>query len=339
MGAHAASVTASATAADPLDAATPAVRVRDVSFQYPAHRARRRHLSDAKPAARRKALDQVNLTIAPGETVALLGPNGSGKSTLLKIIATLLKPDDGAVEIQGRADAARARRALGVVFQRPGLDALMTVRENLTDSARLYGLKNPVLRDAVERALGQAGLVDRQDDLVKTLSGGLARRADLCRALLHQPPIVLLDEPTTGLDPTARRAFLDLIDNQRAAANLTVLMTTHLTDEADRFDRVVFMHEGRIVADDTPANLRSAAGTSRLLVLDPQWKPLDDQGQIWQSRREGWLLKDADHVDLPAVAMTFAARNVPFTVTPPTLADAFEKLTGAALHPESEAMQ
>lgn len=325
-----------ATSVDELHSATPAIEVADVCFQYPKRRTKRKH-RHSKETIHRHALDQVTFQIAHGETVALLGPNGSGKSTLLKIIATLLKPDAGKILLHGDDVPAIARTKLGVVFQRPGLDALMTVRENLIDSARLYGVNSSALRDVVDRALQQSDLADRQHDLVKTLSGGLARRADLCRALLHTPPIVLLDEPTTGLDPTARQSFLDLIDRQHHASNLTVLMTTHLTDEADRFDRVIFMHEGRVVADDTPANLRRAVGSMRLFIPDPSWTPPQDNSLSWQQRANGWSLTMADaEGDGSGVASQLMRDNIPFTAGPPTLADAFAQLTGATLEADAE---
>lgn len=308
----------------------PAVDVRGVTFAYP--RSLLKGVFGRGDSEARRALDGITLHIDAGASVAVLGPNGSGKSTLLKILATLLQPDSGTVAVFGAEDRPSIRQALGVVFQSPGLDRQMTVQENLADSARLYGLSSGDANDAIDATLKQVGLTDRRSDRVKSLSGGLARRADLCRALLHKPKLLLLDEPTTGLDPTARSSFLDLVEQRRQTTNLTVLMTTHLTEEAQQFDRVVLMHEGRIVADDAPADLQREAGAARLTVHDPGWQPPGDASDDWKRTGDGWRMTVSDGPeDLRRRAAQLAEQQVPFTLAPPTLDDVFEQLTGATL--------
>jgi len=316
--------------AGPDDACASAVEVAHLRFTYPQPMRTRMRTRRAAPR-KRIALDGVSLRIAEGASVALLGPNGSGKSTLLRVLATMLRPDGGTVRVFGRTDRTSIRQSLGVVFQSPGLDAHMTVDENLIDSARLHGMTRSAAEQAIDDTAQHVGIADRRGDRVKTLSGGLARQADLCRALLHQPKLLLLDEPTTGLDPSARERFMQLVARRRAATNLTVLMTTHLTEEAARFDRVVMLHEGRIVASDTPGNLQQRAGAARLIVHDPNWSPPTDDRK-WQKHSDHWRLTFAeDAEDVQQLAARLAEQRVPFTLAPPTLADVFEQLTGASL--------
>ncbi len=303
-----------------LDAS--AVSVVDVKLTYPARRRQ----------TQRIALNGVSLEVQPGHSVALLGPNGSGKSTLMRVLCGLLPSDSGTVRVFGEQSPAARRRALGVVFQSDSLDPHLTVRENLRDQATLYGITATEARQRIDDTLDEAELTDRRDDLVKTLSLGLARRVDLCRALLHRPPLLLLDEPTVGLDPTARERFLAMIDQRRAADNLTVLMSTHLMDEADRQDRVILLHEGRIVADGSPAALRSNLGAMLVTVHDSTWQPPADAGS-WQRAAGTWTMPLSDDVDvLRATAADLAEARVPYSVAPPTLADVFEHFTGTKLN-------
>jgi ABC-2 type transport system ATP-binding protein len=309
-----------ATAPDREDVA---LELSNVRYTYPA-RGRR------EPE---RALRGVCLAISAGETVALLGPNGSGKSTLIRIICGLQRADEGSVLIAGAADLAAARRRLGVVFQTPSLDPDLTVLENLRNQAVLYDLPRNERRARIEEEMEAAEISDRADARVRTLSGGLQRRADLCRALLHRPPVVLLDEPTVGLDPAARASFLQRLHDRQRRDGLTILFSTHLTDEAERMDRVVLMHEGSIVADDAPAALRRTVGERRIVVHDPAWRPPADQS--WQRGvDQTWRLALDGRTDSITDIVTDLARSaVPFSVVPPTLADVFETLTGGRLEP------
>lgn len=303
---------------------TSALDITDLHATYPTRR--------RQPGG--KALDGVSLSVPDGGSVALLGPNGSGKSTLMRIVCGLQAPDKptgaGAViRVLGSPDPAHFRRELGVVFQSPALDPHLTVAENLIDQARLFGLGGSAGRSRVEEGLAAVGLSDRADALVRTLSGGMKRRADLCRALLHAPKLLLLDEPTSGLDPVSRQQFLDHLDERRRADGIAVLMSTHLVDEAERLDRAVLLAEGRIVADGTCTELRARLGTHRITVLDPEWEPPDSS--VWTTARGLWS-RPVDG-DAPPIAESLARSGVPFTLASPDLGDVFAVLTGSSLDP------
>jgi len=217
----------------------------------------------------REALRGVSLIVERGEIFALLGPNGGGKTTLFKVLSTLMPADEGEVRVLGhdlREDAHSVRPRLGVVFQHPGLDPKLTVRENLVHHGHLYGLGGTRLRDRVKEVLQALDLAARADDLVETLSGGLARRTELARGLLHAPELLLLDEPSTGLDPGARRDFGQHLRELRDRGGVTVVLTTHHMEEAERADRVAVLHEGSLVAIGTPDELKRAVGGDVVVV-------------------------------------------------------------------------
>jgi len=311
----------------PGDESIPALAVRDLHMTYPARR--------KQPAI--EALRGIDLTIEQGESVAMLGPNGSGKSTLMRVICGLLQPAPGRgrIEVFGKGNPTAIRRAIGVVFQHTALDPHQSVREALRDQARLYGFSAAEAAQRVGDDLEQAQLTDRRDQPIKTLSLGLARRVDLVRALLHRPRLLLLDEPTVGLDPTAREAFLRLIEDRRQEASLTVLLSTHLIDEADRQDRVILVHEGRLVADGSPASLRRRLGSLVVTVHEAAWQPPDDDRSNWQVRAGAWVRAlDEDGTDGADLAGKLVRAGVPFTIAPPTLGDLFEHLTGRRLSTE-----
>lgn len=208
----------------------------------------------------RRALDDVSFEIAPGEFTAILGPNGGGKTTLFRIMATLASPAQGSVSVfDDDVVASRdlVRHHIGVVFQAPALDVKLTVRENLLHHGHLHGLSGRALRRQLNYALERLELNDRRNDLVETLSGGLKRRVELAKVMLTQPRLLLLDEPTTGLDPLARESFWGLINSLREETQSAVLYTTHLLEEAEHSGRVLILDRGRVVADGGPEYLRS----------------------------------------------------------------------------------
>ncbi len=211
----------------------------------------------------RLALSNVNFEVKAGEIFGLLGPNGGGKSTLFRILSTMMAPTGGRAEVAGHdvaRDPAAVRRAIGVVFQTQSLDKALTVAENLRAQGHLYGLSGPKLRDRIAQVMERLGLADRRNDIVETLSGGLKRRVEIAKGLLHRPVVLLMDEASTGLDPGARRELWQYVEELRSREGVTILLTTHILDEADRCDRLALLHQGRVVAEGTPAHLRSRIG-------------------------------------------------------------------------------
>ncbi|MCA9151050.1 MAG: ABC transporter ATP-binding protein [Planctomycetales bacterium] len=233
--------------------ASAAVDVQGLTFRY----------------GQRVALNAVTFQVAVGEVFAFLGPNGGGKTTLFRVLSTLVPPPAGEVSLFGhslRTDLAAARHVLGVAFQSPSLDRKLTVRENLEQQGALYGLHGATLRHRCDEVMSQLGVADRQRDFVEDLSGGLRRRVDLAKALLHHPRLLLLDEPSTGLDPGARSDLWQYVRNLRDELQMTIVLTTHLLDEADRADRIAILHEGQLVASGDPGQLRSDIGGDTITI-------------------------------------------------------------------------
>lgn len=211
----------------------------------------------------RAALDNVSFETKKGEIFGLLGPNGGGKSTLFRILATMMTPTGGSASIAGYdvvRDAARVRRLVGVVFQTQSLDKALTVEENLRAQGHLHGLSGALLRERMDSAMESLGLGERRKDLAEKLSGGLRRRVEIAKALLHRPQVLLMDEASTGLDPAARRDLSLHVERLRENDGVTVLLTTHILEEAGRCDRLALLHNGRIVAEGSPGELRSRIG-------------------------------------------------------------------------------
>ncbi len=230
-----------------------AVRVSNVSHSYGTHR----------------ALDKVGFEVAPGEIFGLLGPNGGGKTTLFRILATLLPIQEGTVEIDGHdacSDVSGLRSRIGVVFQSPSLDIKLTVRENMIHHGHLYGLYGAALSAAVNEGLARIGLAERAADMVETLSGGLKRRVELAKGLLSEPSVLILDEPSTGLDPGARRDLWAYLSALREERGTTILVTTHLMEEAEHCDRLGILDRGRIVSSGTADTLRGKIGGDILTI-------------------------------------------------------------------------
>jgi len=211
----------------------------------------------------RLALDQLSFQVQPGEIFGLLGPNGGGKTTLFKLLSTLMPIQSGQLSIAGCDVATQSddvRRSIGVTFQAPSVDIKLTVRENIVYQGRLYGLSGATLRERVAAQMHRFQITDRANDLVQTLSGGLKRRVEIAKSLLHNPRVLLLDEPSTGLDPGARFDLWRALQTLRAESGVTVLVTTHLMEEAEKCDRLVILDRGRLAAMGTPDELRSSIG-------------------------------------------------------------------------------
>ncbi len=208
----------------------------------------------------RIAVDDVSFSVRSAEIFALLGPNGCGKTTMFRVLSTLVPAQSGQITVLGwtlPAQVAAIRSAIGVVFQAPSVDRKLTVWENITQQAALYGLSAQVTRERGGKLLEQMALTQRRDERVETLSGGLRRRVELAKAMIHHPRVLLMDEPSTGLDPGARKDLWTHLQHLRDTAQVTVLLTTHLLEEAEKADRIAIMNEGRIVALDRPEALRA----------------------------------------------------------------------------------
>lgn len=230
------------------------------------------------PGSQVNAVSDVSLTIPQGEIFGFLGPNGAGKSTAVQLFATTLFPTSGNVSVAGFdtvKEAKNVRQNIGVVFQNTSLDLNLTVEENLRFHAVLHGLTPPAItfsqtsknyQKKVEEILGIFGLSDRRNAIVKTLSGGLKRRADIAKALLHVPKFLFLDEPTTGLDPQSRRAVWQYLTDLHAKRKFTLFLTTQYLEEAEICDRIGIIDQGKIVALDTPRALKSSIGQQYLLL-------------------------------------------------------------------------
>lgn len=214
-----------------------------------------------------EALRGVDLEISAGEIFALLGPNGSGKTTLFRLLSTLVPLQRGSISVAGCsvADALAVRARIGIVFQSPSLDKKLTVDENIACQAALYGLSGAALQSRRDEVLSRLKLTERRGDLCEKLSGGLKRRVELAKGMLHRPQVMLLDEPSTGLDPAAR---IDLWQSLRemTAEGITVVLTTHLLEEADKADRLAIMFHGRIIAEGSPHALRGELGDALITI-------------------------------------------------------------------------
>lgn len=217
----------------------------------------------------RQALSDVTFSIARGEIFGFLGPNGGGKTTLFKLLSTLAPIQSGSARLFGHdlaGDTGAVRRRLGVVFQHPSLDGKLTVVENLAAHGHLYGISGAQLRERSAAMLERLGLTARMRDRVEILSGGLQRRVELAKALLHEPELLLLDEPSTGLDPAARREFWNYLVHLREHDGVTVVLTTHYMEEAERCDRIGIMHQGKLVAIAPPDELKSEVGGDVIVI-------------------------------------------------------------------------
>jgi ABC-2 type transport system ATP-binding protein len=290
--------------------------------------------------AERVALSNIGFSVKKGEVFGLLGPNGGGKSTLFRILSTMMVPTSGTATIAGHdvvRDAAAVRRQVGVVFQTQSLDKALTVEENLRAQGHLHGLSGSELRGRMERSMEQLGLTDRRKDLVDTLSGGLRRRVEIAKALLHRPQVLLMDEASTGLDPAARRDLSRHVERLRDEEGVTILLTTHILEEAGRCDRLVLLHKGKIVAEGTPSALRSAIGGDVVVLesgdtaslasgIERQFglRPVLMDGRVRVEIENG-------HRFIAEVVEAFPGAVESVALHKPTLEDVFVRETGAGI--------
>jgi ABC-2 type transport system ATP-binding protein len=293
-----------------------------------------------KSFGERRALDGISLDVKRGELFCLLGPNGGGKSTLFRILATLSLPDSGFATIAGHdvvTDAPSVRARVGVVFQSPSLDGKLTILENLRCGGALYGLKGPELQSRINEAVEALNLTDRLTDLVETLSGGLQRRTEIAKCLLIRPEVLLLDEPSTGLDPGARLDLWAALEQLRSRHGVTAICTTHLMEEAARADRVGIVSAGKLVALGTPEELTKAIGgdvvslgASKEMGADVLAKLITERLGIPATVIEGEVrIESSEAYALAArLAGEFPSEIISLRIARPTLEDVFIARTG-----------
>jgi len=214
-----------------------------------------------------EAVKGVSFDVAPGETFGFLGPNGAGKSTTISMLCTLIKPSGGHATVDGFAVVAQrmeVRRRIGLVFQDTTLDDYLTAEENLQFHAELYGVPKDVIDERLRRVMEMVGLWERRTSIVRTFSGGMKRRLEIGRGLLHSPRVLFLDEPTVGLDPQTRSSIWEYIRELKTAETITIFLTTHYMDEAENCDRIAIIDNGEIVRIDTPEALKASVGQDRV---------------------------------------------------------------------------
>lgn len=293
----------------------------------------------------RAALNGVSFEVRPAELFGLLGPNGSGKTTLFRILSTLMVPVAGRALIlghDGAGDPSQLRREIGVVFQAQSIDLKLTAAENLMHQGHLYGLRGGALKKRISEILGRVGLADRAKDKAETFSGGMQRRLELAKGLLHGPKVLLLDEPTTGLDPGARRDLWQYLRILRDEEHVTVLVTTHLMEEAERCDRLVILNEGRVVALGTPTELKQEIGGD-VIVLETK-DPERLAGRIRTQFRtdtnvvEGQVRIEREHGHrfVTDLVEAFPGEIDAVSIAKPSLEDVFIRRTGHRFWTESD---
>jgi ABC-2 type transport system ATP-binding protein len=291
----------------------------------------------------RTALDQLDLSVNTGEIFAVLGPNGSGKTTLFRLLSTLLEPTSGSASIFGNdliKERDAVRKSIGVVFQSPSLDKVLTAEENLRHHGHLYGLRGRALAEKITQMLEAVNLADRRHERVGSFSGGMRRRVELAKGMLTEPRLLILDEPATGLDPAARIDMWTYLMRVRKEQGVTVLLTTHLMDEADRCDRLAVFDRGKLLACDSPSALKDRIGGDVITLATTQ------PAAVRSALRDRLHLDDAHIMEVDGVIRLERPRGHEFvpqliealpglidsvSVGRPTLEDVFIDLTGRRL--------
>jgi ABC-2 type transport system ATP-binding protein len=304
------------------------IRVENITHRYPQTRRRKEPVT---------ALNAVSFNVLRGELFCLLGPNGSGKSTLFRILSTMIQPTSGTALINGLnlfQNRRQIRSVIGVVFQRPSLDIKLTVWENLLHQGHLYNIRGKVLNERITVLLDHVGLTESKDELVEHLSGGNQRRVELAKSLLHKPVLLILDEPSTGLDPVARKEFGLRLQKLSRDENVTVLLTTHILDEGEFCDHIGIMDKGSLIACDTPMNLKREIGGEVITIQTSSPEKLRDaiadkfgdhpkvvDGGIRVERIQA-------HSFIPQLVESFPGQIDAVTLSKPTLEDVYIHHTG-----------
>jgi ABC-2 type transport system ATP-binding protein len=294
-----------------------------------------RHLSHSY--GDRAALADLSLEVRAGEIFGFLGPNGSGKTTLFRILSTLIAAPTGAVSMLGMDLASQrdvVRRHIGVVFQSPSLDKQLTAEENLRHHGHLYGLRGRELSRRIDLLLDRVGLTDRRNERVERFSGGMRRRVELAKGMLNQPQILLLDEPSTGLDPTARIDLWRYLTYVQQTDGVTVLLTTHLMDEADRCCRLAILDRGKLVACDVPAAMKERIGGDVITLTTGRpaqaAQIIHDRFALTPETLDGVvrLERPRGHEFIPQLIEALPGLIDSVSVGKPTLEDVFIQVTG-----------
>jgi ABC-2 type transport system ATP-binding protein len=287
-----------------------------------------------------EAVRGVDFTVAAGEIFGFLGPNGAGKSTTINMLCTLLRPTSGTARVAGHDIVGardEVRRNIGLVFQDPTVDGYLSGEQNMRFHAELYGVPRAVVGDRLRQVLEMVGLWDRRRDRVETYSGGMKRRLEIARGLLHSPRVLFLDEPTVGLDPQTRKSIWDYIRQLKDNEDITIFMTTHYMEEAEFCDRIAIIDSGRIAALDTPAALKAKVGKDRVQI-----ETTDDEAAIAALKEtfdlDAAVRDGAVTFAVPSgeefVPRLFAGLGVPITlvsVSRPSLDDVFMSYTGTTI--------
>jgi ABC-2 type transport system ATP-binding protein len=284
------------------------------------------------------AVNNIQLEVEPGEIFGFLGPNGAGKSTTIKILATLLKPTSGNASVAGfdvLASPNDVRRSIGLVFQDQSLDDRLTAQENLWFHAMLYDLPSNVFDSRVENVLGLVDLLDRRHSIVRTFSGGMKRRLEIARGLLHHPKVLFLDEPTLGLDPQTRNAIWKHVKALREEKGTTIFMTTHYMEEAEHCDKIGIIDHGKIQAVDSPAMLKRMIGGDKIIVSGDEMLAEDLKRaysvDVQKIGNEIHFPMKSGAEFVPKLVGDFAGRIKSIQVKEPSLEDVFLRLTGHSI--------
>jgi ABC-2 type transport system ATP-binding protein len=291
------------------------------------------------------AVRGVDFEVATGEVFGFLGPNGAGKTTTINMLCTLAKPTSGTASVAGHdvvSERDDVRRNIGLVFQDPTLDGYLTAAQNLKLHAELYGVQSDLVKPRMQQVMTMVGLWDRKDTVVATFSGGMRRRLEIARGLMHSPRVLFLDEPTIGLDPQTRRSIWTYIRELKEREEITIFMTTHYMDEAEWCDRIAIMDHGQIVALDSPEALKAQIGKDRVSIHTD-----DDDAAIAALRDrfgiDAGVAEGAVTFGVPAgeefVPRLFAELGIPIkavSVSRPTLDDVFMSYTGTTIRDAEE---
>lgn len=282
-------------------------------------------------------MEDVSFSVEENEIFGLLGPNGGGKTTLFKILTTYFLPTSGSVKIFGlelSKNELEVREKIGVIFQNPSLDKKLSVKENLTHQGHLYGLSGSKLKDKILQLLTQGGLLERANDRVETLSGGMQRRVEILKGMIHNPCLLLMDEPTFGLDPGARIALWEVLQNLRQNGT-TIIFTTHLMEEAEKCDRLAILNEGKLVALDSPLRLKNQIGGDVVAIETNNAKFLSEEIKKKLKYQNMVLDEHTLHIEkekgvelITELIQTFGKEIISISLSKPSLEDVFIHKTG-----------